>query len=116
MSDISALIAGLSLTTLLFSALIPLMFALIFPRFFGVIMVIQGLLYLFTIIGVVIGVIEIIVGFLFIRWGRSRIYGKLKKKLIKLEEKMSKTNNERKLKQLEHEHYKLRMKLAKFEK
>ena len=109
-------LGGLSLTTLALAAFVTLIFAFIFPRFFGIIMILQGILYLFTVVGIVIGLIEIIIGFMFIRWGRSRLYSKYKRKLIKIEQKLQYVDNPRKLGKLKNKHYKTKMKLAEYEK
>jgi len=109
-------LGALSLTTIALAAFITLIFALIFPRFFGVIMILQGILYLFTVGGIIIGLIEIIIRFMFIRWGRTRLYSKFKRKLIKIEQKFQYVDNPRKLQKLKNKHYKVKMKLAKYEK
>lgn len=53
---------------------------------------------------------------MFIRWGRTRLYSKFKRKLIKIEQKFQYVDNPRKLQKLKNKHYKVKMKLAKYEK
>jgi len=76
-------------------AFITFIFAFVFPRFFGVIMILPGILYLFTVVGIIIGLIEIINGIMFIRRGRARLYSKFKRKLIKIKQKLQYIDNPR---------------------
>ena len=103
-------------TVLLVAGIFTLLLAFAFPRFFGVLMILQGLISLMTVIGAVIGLIEIVVGFMFIRWGRSQLYSYYKRKLIEVEQQLSKETDQEKIEKLKDKYYKLKMKLAKYEK
>lgn len=101
---------------ILSAAFITFVLAFIFPRFFGVLLILQGIILIYFIPTDLFGYVEVLAGILFIGWGRARLYVKFKKELIELEKQISETEDKDELEQLKDKYYKLKMKLAKYEK
>jgi hypothetical protein len=93
---------------IILSAFIIFGLAFVFPRFFGALLILQGIIFIYFFPMDLFGYIEVLSGFLFIGWGRARLYVKFKKELIELEKQISETKDEEQLKQLKDKYYKLK--------